>query len=94
MSHLTSSSVLLHGCTCTVSLGLPHVCCLPEPHLTGSVYLDFIMLLPKENTVLNPSTASQVITEVLTNQILHLHLEASLTTEAHKNKGFPGGYKQ
>lgn len=68
MSQLTSSSVLLQRCT--VCVGLPHVCCLPEPDLTGSVYLlDFIMLLPppQKNTVLNPSTASQVITGVVTN---------------------------
>ncbi len=32
---------------CLVSL--PHVCCLPEPELTDSVYLDFIKLLsPKK----------------------------------------------
>lgn len=83
MSHLTNSSVLLQRCTCTVSLGLPHVCCLPEPHLL----LRFFP--PQKNP--HPSTdhrrSGQLNPLFIIRNVTH-------TTEAHNNKGVPGGYEQ
>lgn len=63
-SHLRGSSVLLQCWTHMVSFGLSYVCCLPEPDLTGSVYL-FISLScfqkqtnkqNNNNIALNPSS--------------------------------------